>query len=585
MGPREHRVCPSPMTISFRDHLSLLTFFLDRRPRIVDDIEKRLLNVQGKALLRSPTREDVERMIAACFFETAGIPRALSALNGQLAAAHAGDGFEPVMLDQRSHQLEPVDLLYRAYDHWGHRRWPGRNGRLAFADALFCSFLLQQLEHLSLRVWDAGNACAGDRLHEIQSLLDVLNTPSGSNVFIRDARWLIQTAQGALTRNLQPYFNTAERISSSFSDSDRLEIHKAGAKLAGGHLRSQLRYRAAERGLAADDPNVLAITRNSNAMDAALLIADLIPLLDEYRLAVRVNDGLRRRAVADGILQGVSADPELFIARLELLGPSTAIEDVFLEQREGSPRQFTSVGSAHVDRLARYRALIADLAKPLDEDAATLIDSAVDYSPFGIVYGFCDDIVANMAMDCLMSQSSFGLCLEDMFVAGEASGSRTARARGWQRLPARDGERDRFEHSLEWAAEVIGRTRSALRELAGREPPPTGRLFVIAESATATMPNLPVGIVSAQEHCVTSDLRRALAGSETAFPKSQILLDRKEGRFLASVAVDGKWFAVSKTLLTACLRQGKDAFIANVPEAAIEILKLTCPDLIVVASG
>jgi len=411
-----------------------------------------------------------------------------------------------------------------------------------------------------------------------------LNGTSGSNVFIRDGRWLIQTAQGALTRHLQPYFDTAQRIAASFSDADRLEIHKAGVKLAGGHLRSQLRYRAAERDLAADDPTVLAITRNSNSMDIALLVADLVPLLEAYNLAVGGNDALPRRELADVVLQGVSADPELLLARLDVLGPSTAIEDVFLERRDGSVSRLSSAGSAHLDRLARYRTLIADLAKPLGEDAEAIDATGVDYSPFGLVYGFCADIVSNMTMDCLSSQPSFDLCLEDMFAAGGPAGSKAARAHGWQRQPIRNGGHDRFEHSLEWASQVLTRTRSALRELARRETAPVGRLFVGAESAAAMMPNLPGDIVSAQEHCVTSDLRRALANGETAFPKSQILLDRKEGRFLASVELDGKWFAVSKALLTACVCQGRDAFIANVPEAAIEVLKLTCRDLIVVTS-
>ena len=579
------------MTVSFPDHVSLLTSLLDRREQIVGDIETRLLNVQGKAPSRRRNRADLERMFSAPFFEAAGIPGALSALKGQLAAAHLADGFEPVMLEQRSHQLEPADLLYRAYDHWDRHRWPGRNGRLAFAQALYSIFILQQLEHLSLRIWDEGNVHAGDRLHEIQSLLDTLNATSGSNVFIRDARWLIQTAQGALTRHLQPYFKTAERISSSLGDADRLEVHKAGGKLAGGHLRSQLRYRAAERGLAADDPNVLAITRNSNSMDAALLVADLVPLLEAYKLAVLANDGLRRRELADAILQGVSADPELLLARLDVLGPSTMIEDVFLE-REGSAPRFTSAGSAHVDRLGRYRGLVKELARSLDDDVPTLGESDVDYSPFGIAYGFCADIVSNMAMDSLLSQSSFGVSLEDMFAVGGTPGARTARVRAWQQLPAKDGERERFEHSSEWAGQVLERTRRGLRELARRhaaaEEPglPANRLFVVSDScdAASLSRGLPKGIVSAQEHYVTSDLQRALANGGTAFPKSQILLDRKEGRFLASVEVDGKWFAVSKALLTACLCQGKDALIADVPEVAIDTLKLACPELIVVAS-
>jgi hypothetical protein len=84
---------------------------------------------------------------------------------------------------------------------------------------------------------------------------------------------------------------------------------------------------------------------------------------------------------------------------------------------------------------------------------------------------------------------------------------------------------------------------------------------------------------------VTSDLPRALASGATAFPKSQIVLDRKEGRFLASAEVDGKWFGVSKVLLTACLCQGRNALVTDVPDPVIEVLRLTCPELLVVVSG
>src|SRR4029450_6273256 len=71
-------------------------------------------------------------------------------------------------------------------------------------------------------------------------------------------------------------------------------------------------------------------------------------------------------------------------------------------------------------------------------------------------------------------------------------------------------------------------------------------------------------MIRAQEHCVTSDLKRALATGSTAFPRSQIFSRRKEGRLLASVESEGKWFAVSKVLLTTCLCQGKDALIVDV---------------------
>ena len=66
-------------------------------------------------------------------------------------------------------------------------------------------------------------------------------------------------------------------------------MHKAGAVLAGGHLRSQQRYRASETGRAFDDPEVLSITRNSNSMDVALLAGDLVALLERYGAALVVR--------------------------------------------------------------------------------------------------------------------------------------------------------------------------------------------------------------------------------------------------------------------------------------------------------
>ena len=93
---------------------------------------------------------------------------------------------------------------------------------------------------------------------------------------------------------------------------------------------------------------------------------------------------------------------------------------------------------------------------------------------------------------------------------------------------------------------------------------------------------LPAGIVTANEHCVTSDVNRAFATGATAFPRSQILIDRNEGRFLASAEIDGKWFAVSKTVLTEVLSQGKDALVTDVPGPVIDILTVTCGELLVV---
>jgi hypothetical protein len=58
--------------------------------------------------------------------------------------------------------------------------------------------------------------------------------------------------------------------------------------------------------------------------------------------------------------------------------------------------------------------------------------------------------------------------------------------------------------------------------------------------------------------------------------------DRNEARFLASAETGGKWFGVSKIVLTVCTGQGHDALITDVPPPVVDVLRLTCPELLVV---
>ena len=89
---------------------------------------------------------------------------------------------------------------------------------------------------------------------------------------------------------------------------------------------------------------------------------------------------------------------------------------------------------------------------------------------------------------------------------------------------------------------------------------------------------LPAGIVSAQEHCLTSDVTRARATGATALPASRLVADWAEGRFLACVHSEGAWFGISKVLLTLFTSQGKDALITDVPREVIEALRIVCPE-------
>src|SRR5262245_24712861 len=175
----------STSACSFDDHLALLQQFLTRRQQIVHSVEATLLNVQGKAISRNRDRQYFEQQLHACFFGAPGLPRQLSRLRGQLGAAHLADGFEPLPIDRFASELDPLELILRAYGYWELHRWPGKAGRLTYAQTLYTAYMIRYLESLSLRIWDDGDARAGDRLREIQVLAARLNELEGGCVFVR----------------------------------------------------------------------------------------------------------------------------------------------------------------------------------------------------------------------------------------------------------------------------------------------------------------------------------------------------------------------------------------------------------------
>lgn len=595
----------SSARFSFSAHVALLDQFLVRRSEIVERIEERLLNVRGKETEHIRNRAHFDRLLNDCFFTLPGLTAELARLKGQLAAMHRADGFEPIQLDRFSVEFDPLELIVRAYEHWGAHFWPGRRGRLAWAEVVYSVFFIRQFENLRLRIWDDGNTRAGDRLQELQTLLDRLNAidaQEGSRpVFVRDIRWLVQTAQGALTKHLEPYFRIAERISLSFTDSVRLGIHAAGARLAGGHLRSQVLYRALETGCSVDDPENLAVARNSNSMDTALLLRDLIASLQQYAsLCVapgEMPNAEMRRELADAILQGISSDTELFLTRLDVLKPATTIEGLFVEWGEDGRARISSLGGAHIDYLDQYRDLIGRLAGRLKEDAIALAPQPDTYSPYGISYGFAADLLSNLALDKLISPSSSWavLTFEDTFATRGSLQEKLARAKALAALPKRPGEQDHFYHSAEFGVQMFARLVAALDGRSNRgfdanaSSHGDARIYASAESEQAARSHvdLPAGIQSANEFCFTSKIGCPSSAGWAALPISQILIDRNEGRYLASAECDGEWFAVSKFILTLFICQGTDVLLSDVPPKLIEALLVTCPDLVVrtVANG
>ncbi len=590
------------MGFPFSDYIGLIDQFLAGRTAIVDELERQLFGARGKVSAANGDRESIAGIFETCFFESPAIARDLSRLNRQLDAAHLADGFEPARQDGYARGLDPVELVLRACHDWDRDRWPGKSGRITYADSLFAVFVLNQLERLSLRIWDDEDGNRDQeaqpllRLQQIQGLLDRLNGRPHGIQLARDARWLIQTAQGPLTRHVRPYIVKADHVSRSFSGADGVEIHRAGAVLAGGHLRSQLQHLSWHTGWDFDDPRLLALTRTSNSMDMALLVRDLVPLLDAYDTACARGDSDARIALADAILQGLSADPELLLTRLDLLGPSTMLEDLFVERGNGTAR-YTQMGDAHCECLARYGELVARTAPSLEDDCRRFDPAHAPYSPFGVVYGFCADLFANLVLTTsrpsatsaprsVRLQPDHELSIEDIFDTRERLEEKRALAQEWERLPKGERERAPFAHSPDWASRMHGRLTRALEARVTRPADAKAsalreaRIYVVPRGiAIDALPDgtLPAEIVQAQEHCLTSDATRARLTGATVLPADRMAADRAEGRMLACVQSDSAWFGVSKVPLTLYTGQGKDALITDVPPAIVDVLLVLYP--------
>ena len=565
--------------VPFQPHVELLRFFLAHREAIVERIQG-LLNAQRKPIEYLQDASVLSRHFEDCFFP--GVTEIQSRLRGQLEDAHRANGFKPRDLPGLHNGLiDPAEMMTRVFYLWRQTHWPGRNGRIRYAHTLFNLYLIRCLQLLSMRIWDDGTSIAADRLSPVQGLLDQLwrDTPGDQPVLLRDARWLIQMAQSPATDDLGAYFDITEKIAESLSEEDRTEIHKAGVRMTGGHLRSQIRYYFTKKGVPFDEQSVVVITRTSNALDFALLIQELVPLLEAYEQAWRREDSPKRLALADAICQGISPDPELFLNRVELLGAYSMIEHLFIATDPDGHAVYTPVGRRHVQLLEEYEARIERVSKPLYEDCQHFRPVDGTYSPYGVLYGFSSHLIEHMALKASQPDAATHFGLEDVFVGGDSD--KLAWVSGWRRLPhlAREVEAQ-FGYPQQFAEDIFARLEEALRRrVYAQAAVKTGRLFIVPEdpetnSKATLISDLPARYIG------SSDKQLVAAGTADYRDDPQLLSDRHEGRCVLSYRTAGGWVAISKAILTDVLGQGCDVKLVGLPAAAAEVLTLACPNLL-----
>ena len=589
LAPDERPAGSRPGQVPFQAHVELLLFFLAHRDAIVETIQG-VLNAQRKPAEYLRDGSALSRHFEDCFFTLTGVTQSQSRLRGQLEEAHWASGFRPREIPALHNGLtDPAEMMIRGFHLWQQTRWPGRSGRVRYAHTLFNLYVIRCLELLSMRLWDTGSSSAGDRLSHVQGVLDQLwtTTPADQPVFVRDARWLIPLAQSPATDDLGAYFAVAEQVAESLSGEDRTEIHTAGVRMAAGHLRSQIRYHSMKKAVPLDEHRLVLSTRNSNALDFALLIQELVPLLEAYEHAWRSNDGQKRLELAGAICQGISPDPELFVNRVELLGPYSMIDHLFITTAGEGHAAYTPMGRRHVQLLQEYAARIGRVSKPLLDDCPRFRPVAGTYSPYGVLYGFSSDLMEHMALKALQPDAVTHFGLEDVFVDGDANTGKLAWVTGWRKLPHLTPDVAKlFDYPQQFAEDMFDRIERALQrrvtESEANAVVQTGRLFILpvddlrADSKASLIPDL------AARYIGSSDAQMVAAQKAHSYDEPRLLGDRREGKCLLSYQTPGGWVAITKTILTEVVGAGQDVKIVGLPPEAVGVLTLMCPDLVVV---
>jgi hypothetical protein len=588
LAPEERPAGPRLGQVPFQAHIELLQLFLAHRDEIVERIQG-VLNAQRKPIEYLQDGALSSRRFEDCFFTFTGVTHSQSRLRGQLEEAHWAGGFRPREIPGLHNGLvDPAEMMIRGFHLWRQTRWPGRHGRVRYAHTLFNLYLIRCLELLSMRLWDAGSSSAGERLSQVQGVLDRLWTIATPDqpVLVRDARWLLQLAQSPATDDLGAYFEVAAKIAETLSEDDRIEIHKAGVRMAAGHLRSQIRYYSMKDAVSLDEKSLVLSTRNSNALDFALLIQELVPLLEAYENACNSDDGQERLELADTICQGVSPDPELFLDRVELLGAYSMIEHLFVTTDRDGHVVYTPMGTRHVQLLQEYEARIGRVSKPLYEDCPHFRPVAGAYSPYGVLYGFSSDLVEHMAFKTLQPDAATHFSLEDVFVREVANTGKLAWVSGWRKLPHLKPEVEKlFDYPQQFAEEIFDRIEHALRRRVSSgeaNAAQTGRLFIVpgddllADSKASQIPDLPVRYIGSSDEQIVAS-HKADFSDET-----HLLSDRREGRCVLSYKTPGGWVAITKTILTEVLGVGCDVKVVGLPPVAVRVLKLMCPNLVII---
>ena len=188
-----------------------------------------------------------------------------------------------------------------------------------------------------------------------------------------------------------------------------------------------------------------------------------------------------------------------------------------------------------------------------------------------------------MALKASQPDAATHFGLEDVFVRGDTD--KLAWVSGWRKLPHLQREVEKlFDYPQQFAEDIFDRIEQALHRRASdgeaKAGVQTGRLFILPwddlqADSKASIPDLPVRYVG------SSDMQIVAAHKADYHDEPDLLSDRREGKCLLSYETPGGWVAIAKTSLTEVFGVGRDVKIVGLPAVAVGVLKLMCPNLVV----
>ena len=142
-----------------------------------------------------------------------------------------------------------------------------------------------------------------------------------------------------------------------------------------------------------------------------------------------------------------------------------------------------------------------------------------------------------------------------------------------------------FDYPQQFAEDMFDRIEHALRRRVSdgeaNAVVQTGRLFILpgdhlqADSKASLIPDLPVRYIG------SSDTQLVAAHKADSYDETHLLSDRREGKCVLSYKTPGGWVAITKAILTEVLGAGHDVKIVGLPPVAVGVLKLMCPNLVI----